>query len=230
MPDIKEIYAQHADQYELLVSREDYQQNILKAIGQIAPLEGRDVVELGAGTGRLTTMLAPLVRSIQAFDASQHMLDLAAAKLERSGLRNWAAAVADHRSLPAGDQVADIAISGWSICYTVVWHPQTWRDELGRALAEMRRVLRPGGTIILLETLGTGYETPHPPDDLLAYYAFLEQAGFAATWIRTDYQFRSPYEATTLTRFFFGDALAEQVAEQQLTILPECTGIWSLWV
>lgn len=230
MPDIQEIYNRHADQYELLVSREDYQENIIKAIRQIAPPDGRDVVELGAGTGRLTMMLAPLARTIRAFDSSRHMLDVASAKLERAGLNNWNIAVADHRDLPVADGVADIAISGWSICYMVVWHAETWRAELERALAEMRRTLRPGGTIILLETLGTGYETPHPPDDLLPYYAFLEQNGFAATWIRTDYQFRSPYEAVTLTRFFFGDALAEQVAEQQLTILPECTGLWSLRV
>jgi ubiquinone/menaquinone biosynthesis C-methylase UbiE len=64
-------------------------------------------------------------------------------------------------------------IAGWSICYTVVCHPASWRAALAAALAEMRRVARPGGTIIILETLGTGYETPHPPDSLAEYYATL---------------------------------------------------------
>src|SRR5262249_3024079 len=154
-----------------LVAREDYQGNILPALGRIAPLEGRDVVELGAGTGRLTGMLAPVVGSIQAFDASAHMLDAAVGKLERSGLRNWRAEVADHCRLPVADAAADIVIAGWSICYTVVWHPETWRSELDAALAEMRRIVRRDGTIILLETLGTGYETPHPPTELADYYA-----------------------------------------------------------
>jgi ubiquinone/menaquinone biosynthesis C-methylase UbiE len=226
MPELDDIYAGQADQYDLLVAREDYQGNILKALLAIRPLDGIDVVELGAGTGRLTTMLAPLARSIQAFDASQHMLDLAIAKLERSGLRNWRAQVADHRQLPIPHAIADLAISGWSICYTVVWHTESWRAELGKALAEMRRALRPGGTAIIIETLGTGYETPHPPEELAEYFAYLERDGFQSTSIRTDYRFESLEEAESLTRFFFGDTLADRVASEQMTVLPECTGVW----
>ena len=226
MPDYKQIYDADAARYEQLVSREDNEQNIFRALDQIRPLAGLDVVEFGAGTGRLTCMLAPVVGSIQAFDASQHMLDVAVANLERSGLRNWRAAVADHRSVPVADGAADLAIAGWSICYTVVWYPDSWRDELRTALAEMRRVLRPGGTLIILETLGTGYTTPHPPEELSAYYAALAEAGFSSTWIRTDYRFASPDEAEELTRFFFGAELAERVAAERLVVLPECTGIW----
>ena len=35
MPDQKKIFAEQADQYELLVDREDYQQNILPALQNI---------------------------------------------------------------------------------------------------------------------------------------------------------------------------------------------------
>jgi len=77
----------------------------------------------------------------------------------------------------------------------VVWREQTWRDELDKAMAEIKRVLRPGGTIVILKTLGTGYETPHPSDELKAYFTYLEEAGFAFTWIRTDHQFQSLSEA-----------------------------------
>jgi ubiquinone/menaquinone biosynthesis C-methylase UbiE len=226
MPDLENIYAGQADRYDQLVAREDYEGNILRALRAIRPLDAIDVVEFGAGTGRLTTMLAPLARSIQAFDASQHMLDVAVAKLERSGLGNWRAAIADHRKIPVADGAADLAISGWSICYTVVWHTENWQAELGKALAEMRRVLRPGGTAVIIETLGTGHETPHPPAELVGYYAYLEQAGFESTAIRTDYRFASVAEAEELARFFFGDTLADRVATNQMTVLPECTGIW----
>ncbi len=230
MPDHKEIYKQHADQYERLVSREDYQGNILRALKQIRPLDGLDVVELGAGTGRLTCMLAPVVRSMRAFDASQHMLEVTIAKLEQSGLRNWRVEVADHRDLPVEDQSADIAISGWSVCYMAVEYEETWRAEVSQVLAEMKRALRPGGTIIILETLGTGYERPHAPHNLVAYYAFLEEAGFCSSWIRTDFQFESLEEAKNLIHFFFGEALAEKAVEENWIILPECTGIWWLEV
>jgi hypothetical protein len=92
----------------------------------------------------------------------------------------------------------------------------------------MLRALRPGGTAILLATLGTGEETPRPPHaGLAAFYRLLEdEYGFSSTWIRTDYEFPSLDEAVALMRFFFGSTLAERVRREALLRLPECTGIW----
>ena len=224
----KEIYDRQAEQYERLVMREDYQQNILPALNKIRPLAGLEVVEMGAGTGRLTCLLAPIVKSIQAFDISPPMLEVAIAKLERMNLQNWTVQVSDNRNLPVEDQTADLAIAGWSFGHSTVWQVERWREEIAQAVSEMKRVLRPGGLTIIIETMGTGSETPHPPSQALAaYYAFLEQEqGFSYTWIRTDYKFESLAEAEALSRFFFGDELAEQVVNNNWVILPECTGIW----
>jgi hypothetical protein len=103
---------------------------------------------------------------------------------------------------------------------------------MNAALFQMKRLLCPGGTMILLETMGTGRETPQPPRAYLAeLYAWLEQEqGFSTQWIRTDYRFESLAEAEQLTRFFFGDELARTVAAKNWVILPECTGIWWLGV
>ena len=229
MPDHLEIYSRQAEQYELLVSREDYQHNIFRALNQIIPFEGLTVVEFGAGTGRLTCLLAQVVKFIYAFDGSPHMLDVAMAKLRKSSVQNWQVAVSDHRHIAAGEGVAEVAISGWSICYVVVGNKETWREELSKALSEMCRVIRPGGMLILLETLGTGCEHPEPPIDLVPYYEYLATCGFSRTWIRTDFQFRDITEAETLTRFFFGEAMVEKNEKgERGVILPECTGIWWL--
>jgi ubiquinone/menaquinone biosynthesis C-methylase UbiE len=229
MPDhFQNIYAQHADRYEALVLREDYQGNILRALDAIHPVAGAEVVEFGAGTGRLTLLLAPRVRSIRAHDGSAHMLEVATAKLQQTGLTNWKTGVADNASLPEADASADIAIEGWSFGHCVGWYPDSWRAEIGKALAEMRRILRPGGMMILLETMGTGSETPQPPNaGLAACYAWLEaEQGFSHRAIRTDYQFESLAEAESLTRFFFGDDMAEAVLQNRWMVLPECTGVW----
>ncbi len=227
-PDHKEIYARYAEQYDRLVSCSDYQQNILRVLNEIRPLDQADVVELGAGTGRLTCKLAPVVKSIHSFDASHHMLAVAVSKLEESGLKNWRAGVADNRDLPLDAQVADIVIAGWSICYTVLWHEDRWREELNKALAEIKRVLRPRGTIILLESLGTGYQTPRPPRSLGMYYEFLRDVGFVSTLIRTDYCFESLEEAELLVRFFFGTDKVDKVVNESTITLPEYTGVWWL--
>ncbi len=149
MPTFEEIYALHADAYDTLIEREDYQGHLLPALAQIAPLEGARVVEFGAGTGRLTRLLAPLVQRIRAYDASAHMLSLAELHLNAMGVTTWELGVADNKHLPVEDAGADVAIAGWSFGHAVDWFPDSWRDEIGAAVDEMTRVIRPGGTAII---------------------------------------------------------------------------------
>lgn len=228
MTDYRHIYGSQAEKYERLISREDQRGRIRPALARIRPLTGLEVVELGAGTGRITRLLAAEVRRITALDSSAHMLSVARQEMARSGLSNWRLVVADNRCLPLKSGLADLAIAGWSLGHSVGWYPASWRREIARALAEMSRVLRPGGTIILLETLGTNRASPRPPTPgLAAFFAWLEQEhGFQRTWIRTDYRFASLEEADELTRFFFGDEMADDIVARGSSEVPECTGIW----
>jgi len=232
MPTEKEVYQAHADQYERLIRREDYQNNILSAIEDYCPLDGLDVVELGAGTGRLTRLLAPRVRSIKAFDASAHMLEVAEKSLREMVLTNWQTGMADHRQVPLADKSADLVISGWSFCYLAVWGGADWQSALQDGLNEIQRILRPGGMVIIIESLGTRTEKPHPPEHLGAYFDWLAEApfgddtGFERGWTRSDYRFESIEEAVELSTFFFGEEMGQQVREKNWVILPECTGVW----
>jgi ubiquinone/menaquinone biosynthesis C-methylase UbiE len=227
MPDDqKHVYREGADEYEALVSREDYQGHILAALRELVPLTGADVLDLGAGTGRMTMLLVPFVRSLLALDLSPHMLAVARDRLTRAGFHHGQAAAADHRALPVPSGKFDLIVSGWSVCYLKVWNPATWERELERAYAEMCRVLRPGGRIVILETLGTGHAEPVRQENLAPYFEWLEAHHFASCSIRTDYRFDSLEQAEYLARFFFGEDLARQVLEKDWIILPECTGIW----
>ena len=228
MPAEKEVYARHAAEYEALVSREDYQGNILKAIREIVPLEGLDALDLGAGTGRLACLLQPYVRRVTACDLSPHMLGVALDKLRRGGKAMVAAA--DHRRLPLAGRTADLIVSGWSVSYVTVWAPERWRTEADAWLAEARRVPRIGGHIILLESLGTGNETPQRLPHLANFYGWLDEQGFHNRWIRTDYRFGSMEAAARTAGFFFGEDMAKHLREQAPgeAILPECSGVWWL--
>lgn len=96
------------------------------------PLSGADVVEVGAGTGIAT-------RALEARGARVVALDLGAAMLRRLRDRGprTPIAVADAHALPLRDGVADL------VCYAQAWH---W-VRVPEAVAEVRRVLRPGGAL-----------------------------------------------------------------------------------
>lgn len=227
MVDFKEIYRSQADAYDRLVSYEDYQGNIQQTLYTIAPPHAQTIAEFGAGTGRVTRMLAKTAARIVAFDASFAMLQVAKAHLDDQAHCHFA--VADNKTLPMTEAAMDIAIAGWSFGHTVEWYPDTWRAEIGQAIQSMQRIVKPNGVAIILETLGTGSPQPHPPNEgLAAYYHWLEQTHrFTRTTIATDYRFPTPEAGAESLRFFFGDELADRILHDRLTILPEWTGIWS---
>lgn len=228
MSDFHHIYAAEATAYEAMVAAEDYQGNLWTALRSVCPLDGLNVVEMGAGTGRLTLYLAPFVKRIAAFDLSPHMLSVTRAKIDAAGLTNAFAAAADNAALPVRAAAADLSIAGWSFGHACGWYPDSWVSVIAGAIREMERVLKPGGTAIIFETLGTGTDQPGAPmESLAAFYHHLETAwGFTRTVIQTDYRFASPEDAAAKTRFFFGDALADRLLARRMSIVPEWTGMW----
>jgi len=226
MPTQEEIYKTEGDKYEALIAREDHQGNIMRALLEITALENLVVYDLGAGTGRLACLLAPHVSHVRAFDVSEEMLRVCREKFTASKLTHWQVDVADHRQLPVEDASADLVVSGWSLSYLAVWNPESAREELGKWLDEMERILRPNSYIVLFESLGTGNESPSKLEHLKDFYPWLDEVGFQHNWIRTDYKFDSLDEAEFLSRFFFGDELGNKVKENKWVILPECTGVW----
>jgi ubiquinone/menaquinone biosynthesis C-methylase UbiE len=230
MADYHAIYSapDSAALYDRLVSREDREGNVLATMRKLVSLEGAHVVEMGAGTGRLTRLLAPHVAHVVSCEGEAAMVEVARADLARRGIENVTLHVADNRALPVSDGVADLAIAGWTFGHATGWYPDAWRGPIGAMLDEAFRVTRPGGAIVILETLGTGRTEPAAPrPELAAYYAMMEdERGFTRHAIRTDYQFESLEEAESLVRFFFGNTLADRVAAEQLLVVPECTGVW----
>jgi len=226
--DYARIYDTQADAYDALVAREDHAGNLLAALREVLPLQGADVVETGAGTGRVTRMLAPLVRSVRAFERAEAMLNVARQRIADDGVHNVTLGLASHAKLPVEDATADIALEGWAFGHAVSWNPTGWRDEVAAHVAELARTLRPGGTVVLIETMGTGVETPFAGGHgLEPFHAFvLESLGFSHRVLRTDYRFESPEEAVRLLGGFFGEGMAGRVRAAGATVWPECTGLY----
>ncbi len=99
---------------------------------------GRRVLELGAGTGKLTEQLLALDHQVVASDPSEPMLRKLTARLPGAPT-----ALAAAEAIPLPGRSVDAVVSGQA------FH---WFD-LDRALPEIARVLRPGGEIALVWNL-----------------------------------------------------------------------------
>jgi len=104
------------------------------------------VVDLGAGTGLLTLALAPQVHEIVAVDISERMLERLDAHAAAEGIENLHTLEADLRRLPLEDESATLVVSNYAFHHL---------DDLGKelALTEARRVLRPGGRLVVCDMM-----------------------------------------------------------------------------
>ena len=100
-----------------------------------------EVVEIGFGSGHNVPFYPPAVTRVAAIEPADVGWQLAAKRvaavstpIERAGL--------DGQSLPFDDDSFDAALSTWTMC-TI--------PDIGNALAELRRVLKPGGTLHFVE-------------------------------------------------------------------------------
>jgi SAM-dependent methyltransferase len=105
------------------------------AVAWLAGTPPRDVVDVGAGTGKLTRRLAAAGHRVVAVDPAREMLEQLGRVLP--GVR---ALVGTAEAIPLPDGSADVVVAAQA------FH---WFDH-GPALREAARVLRPGGTFGLV--------------------------------------------------------------------------------
>ena len=100
------------------------------------------VGDLGCGTGQLTETVAPHVHRVIAVDASDDMLTAAHARLGK--LSNVDLRKGDLEALPIPAGELDAAVMSLVLHYS---------PDPARALAEVARVLQPGGRVLIVDML-----------------------------------------------------------------------------
>ncbi|WP_460697940.1 class I SAM-dependent methyltransferase [Nocardia thraciensis] len=99
------------------------------------------VVEIGFGSGHNVPYYPAAVKSVTAVEPADLGWRLAAKRLARSAVAVQRSGL-DGQSLPFPDNSFDAALSTWTLC-TI--------PDMAAALAEIRRVLVPGGTFHFVE-------------------------------------------------------------------------------
>ena len=220
------IYTQQASAYHRMVSPEDIEGNLLPALKNVSTLEGKRVLDLGTGTGRLPLLFGAQTAQMIGLDLHWDMLRVHNKQRQQQN-GPWGLVQGDMRRLPFPSGWAEVITAGWSIGHFTGWYPDDWQSQIAVVLNEMHRLVTAGGALIIMETLSTGSTTPAPPSEVLAqYYAWLENEwGFTRQEIGTDFQFNSVDEAAAHMDFFFPD-LATKIKEQGWARVPEWTGVW----
>lgn len=113
------------------------------ALGEAA--RGR-LIDIACGPGVVTAALAPNAASVVAFDATDEMLAKTKERCAKAGLSNIAFRSGDAEHLPFADAQFDGAVSRAAVHHFA---------DPDRAIAEMFRVLRPGGIAVIADCISS---------------------------------------------------------------------------
>jgi ubiquinone/menaquinone biosynthesis C-methylase UbiE len=144
---IRERFTETADVFARTVRRtrvEEAEELAERVTSGLANADKLLAIDLACGPGTYARPLAARVRRAIGADLTPAMVEKARAEAARDGIANIEFVCADIYALPFGDGVAGIVSCGYA------FHHMT---EPARALAEMARVLQPGGRLAVTDII-----------------------------------------------------------------------------
>ena len=164
---VRRLFATIADRYDFITRFLSYGQDARwkRRLIRLAALRPSDrVLDLACGTGDLTFAAAPHVRRAIGLDVTFRMVQLAGRKTnEQSVLGSFLAG--DMLALPFRDATFDVVTVGYGLRNV---------PDLDVALAEIHRVLAPGGRVLSLD-----FNRPRNPAVRAVYLVYLTVVGSA---------------------------------------------------
>ena len=130
---------------------------------------GRRVLDLASGTGDLAFGAADCGAAVIGLDLTPRMVERARARraLGKSGSLTWV--VGDMTRLPIPSATVDVVTCGYGLRNV---------PDLPAAVAEIHRVLKPGGRLCALD-----FDRPESPVVRAIYLAYLEVVGGTLGWM-----------------------------------------------
>ncbi|MDF2144583.1 class I SAM-dependent methyltransferase [Knoellia sp. p5-6-4] len=193
------------------------------AICRIHPLQGADLVDIGCGSGFHLPRLADLgARSVVGVEPHPPLLELAQARV--AGQHGIQVLDGTAQALPLPDASMDVAHARWAYFFGAGCEP---------GLAELARVLRPGGTAFVIDndatrsTFGGWFRRAHPAYDPLAVERFWARQGWSRERLVIRWDFDSREDFESVVRIEFPETVAEGIlAEHAGTGVDYAVNLW----
>jgi ubiquinone/menaquinone biosynthesis C-methylase UbiE len=113
-----------------------------KAFANLFPQKADSVLDLGCGTGFYFPLLAKHANSLVGVDVCEPMLEQAQRTIDSHGLSHCRVLRSSACNIPIEDHSIDV-VHSWDFLHHV--------SELSQVLAEIKRVLKPGGRYVAIE-------------------------------------------------------------------------------
>jgi SAM-dependent methyltransferase len=196
------LYRLEPELYERMARAEQLHPGIA---GWLPPSADR-IVEVGAGSGRLTLELIDRGREVVAIEPAAGLRQILEQKLRYAG-HGYRARVMDgfFDDLPVGSGFADLVVA----CSVLTPAPGHGGDA---GLAEMERVCRPGGCVVIVWPNNIGWLAARN-------YQYVSFPGPMSV------EFASHHEAVELAEIFYPDAVAEVRSRGSRRVPYEVLGI-----
>lgn len=202
--------------YEVENRGTDRAHMIEAAMCSVAVWAGRDVVDIGCGTGFHLPLFARTARSVVGVEP--HPPLALRARQRVSGMARCSVLETGAAAVGTPDASFDVAHARWSYFFGPGCEP---------GLAELSRVVRPGGTAFVIDndasrsTFGAWFRRALPHYDARAVERFWRRQGWQRERleIRWDFDSRADFEA--VVRIEFAPAQAELILSEH----PEATGV-----
>jgi ubiquinone/menaquinone biosynthesis C-methylase UbiE len=215
----------HPSTYELENRSVDPEGRIEDAMRAVADWAGRDVLDVGCGSGFHLPMFAATARRVIGVEPHPPLVALARRRTARRAPGSGVTVLqGTAQQLPVPDGSVDVAHARWAYFFGPGCEP---------GLAELDRVVRRGGTAFVVDndgtrsTFGRWFRLGYPQVDPAAVERFWSAHGWSRVPLDVEWRFASREELEQVVRIELDPRTADTVlAEHEGTTVDYAVNLW----